>query len=71
MPTLSIFFGIVIRMYFDDHPPPHFHAIYGEYEVDDYRLKAGRILLRLNVALRLKPPEGARLQSRLKACWAL
>jgi hypothetical protein len=33
MPTLSIFFGIVIRMYFDDHPPAHFHAIYGEHEV--------------------------------------
>lgn len=32
MPTLSIFFGIVVRMYFDDHPPPHFHAIYGEHE---------------------------------------
>ena len=32
MPTLSIFFGIVIRMYYDDHPPPHFHAIYGEHE---------------------------------------
>ena len=33
MATLSIFFGIVIRMYYDDHPPPHFHAIYGEHEV--------------------------------------
>ena len=32
MPTLSIFFGIVIRMYYDDHPPPHFHAISGEHE---------------------------------------
>jgi hypothetical protein len=32
MPTLSIFFGIVIRMYYDDHPPPHFHAIYREHE---------------------------------------
>jgi Domain of unknown function (DUF4160) len=32
MPTISQFFGIVIRMYFDDHGPPHFHAIYGEYE---------------------------------------
>ena len=32
MPTLSVFFGIVIRMYYDDHPPPHFHAIYGEHE---------------------------------------
>jgi Domain of unknown function (DUF4160) len=32
MPTLSTFFGIVIRMYYDDHPPPHFHAIYGSAE---------------------------------------
>ncbi len=31
MPTLSIFFGIVIRMHYDDHPP-HFHAMYGEHE---------------------------------------
>lgn len=28
MPVVSIFFGIVIRMYHDDHPPPHFHASY-------------------------------------------
>jgi hypothetical protein len=32
MPTISEFFGILIRMYWDDHPPPHFHAIYGEHE---------------------------------------
>jgi hypothetical protein len=32
MPTICQFFGIVIRMYFDDHSPPHFHAIYGEDE---------------------------------------
>ena len=30
MPTLSIFFGIIIQMYFYDHTPPHFHAMYGE-----------------------------------------
>jgi hypothetical protein len=29
MPEISRFFGIVIRMYFGDHPPPHFHAEYG------------------------------------------
>jgi hypothetical protein len=29
MPELSRFYGIVIQMYFGDHPPPHFHAIYG------------------------------------------
>ena len=32
MPEISRFFGISIRMYFDDHNPPHFHAIYGKRE---------------------------------------
>ncbi len=32
MPTISAFYGILIRMFFNDHPPPHFHARYGEYE---------------------------------------
>ena len=29
MPEVSRFFGIVIAMFYDDHPPPHFHARYG------------------------------------------
>ena len=29
MPTISVFYGIAIRMYFDEHAPPHFHAYYG------------------------------------------
>ncbi len=33
MPTGSSFYGIVIRMFVNDHPPPHFHARYGEYHV--------------------------------------
>ena len=32
MPRLSTFYGIVIYMYWDDHNPPHYHAIYGEHE---------------------------------------
>jgi hypothetical protein len=32
MPELSRFFGIVIRMFYSDHEPAHFHAFYGEYE---------------------------------------
>lgn len=35
MPTLSIFFGIIIYMYKEDggkHNLPHIHAEYGEYE---------------------------------------
>ena len=30
MPRISAFYGIVIVMYFGDHPPPHFHARYGD-----------------------------------------
>lgn len=29
MPRLAEFYGIVIYMYWKDHAPPHFHAIYG------------------------------------------
>jgi Domain of unknown function (DUF4160) len=29
MPEISRFFGIVIGMFYNDHPPPHFHARYG------------------------------------------
>jgi len=32
MPTISRFYGILIQMYFADHPPPHFHALYAEFE---------------------------------------
>ena len=28
VPRISEFYGIVIEMYFVDHPPPHFHARY-------------------------------------------
>jgi hypothetical protein len=32
VPTISRFYGIVIRMYFGDHAPPHFHAVYAGEE---------------------------------------
>jgi len=28
MPTICYFFGILIQMYWRDHEPPHFHAVY-------------------------------------------
>lgn len=31
MPEIARFYGIVIKLFFGDHVPPHFHAIYGEY----------------------------------------
>ncbi len=33
MPAISIFYGIVIQMFWQEHPPPHFHALYAEYEI--------------------------------------
>lgn len=32
MPELSRFYGIIIGMYYDDHPPAHFHVQYGEHQ---------------------------------------
>jgi hypothetical protein len=33
VPEISRFLGIVIAMYYRDHQPPHFHALYGGYEI--------------------------------------
>jgi len=33
MPEISRFLGIVIGMFSREHPPPHFHAVYGEYQI--------------------------------------
>ena len=33
MPTIAVFYGIVIKMFYDDHGPPHFHAEYAEHEL--------------------------------------
>lgn len=45
MPEISRFYGIVIRMFYDEHNPPHFHAQYGEYnaviKISDYAVSEG------------------------------
>ena len=33
MPEISRFLGIVIAMFYRDHAPAHFHAMYGDYEI--------------------------------------
>ena len=33
MPEICRFLEIVISMLYDDHAPPHFHAVYGEYKI--------------------------------------
>ena len=54
MPRISEFFGIVIAMYYNDHAPPHFHAIYGEYEakiaIDIFKTLDGKLPRRALVA---------------------
>lgn len=32
MPEISRFLGIIIKMFYDDHNPPHFHSYYEKYE---------------------------------------
>ena len=45
MPVISSFYGILIKMYFGDHAPPHFHADYGEFSAQiriiDFGIEAG------------------------------
>lgn len=70
MPIISTFFGIVIRMFFDDHGVPHFHAEYqgvqasfdlsGKLIAGEMRSRTARRLIR----------EWARLrQAELEANW--
>lgn len=32
MPTISFFYGLAIQMFWKEHAPPHFHALYAEHE---------------------------------------
>jgi hypothetical protein len=47
MPCISRFFGIAIFLWFRDHEPPHFHAVYGEFEavfrIDTFEVISGEL----------------------------
>ena len=47
MPTIAVFYGIVIAMFANDHPPPHSHATYGGFlaiiDIETGRLIAGKL----------------------------
>ena len=47
MPEICRFYGIVIRMFYRDHRPPHFHVEYGDreaiVEIDKLRVTEGRL----------------------------
>ena len=64
MPRISEFFGIAIYLYYRDHDPPHFHAIYGSanaaIEVANGEVLAGALPRRALALVR----EWARLHRR-------
>jgi hypothetical protein len=72
MPEISRFFGIIIRMYFNDHNPPHFHAIYGSETaiigIDPVQLLDGHLPAR---ALSMALEWAALHQAELAENWRL
>jgi hypothetical protein len=47
MPEVSRFLGIIIRFYYNDHAPPHFHADYAEFRaqiaIENHTLIGGHL----------------------------
>jgi hypothetical protein len=54
MPIISVFFGIIIRMFYDDHNPPHIHVEYqGRKALLDFRGNVLKGDLQSRTALKL------------------
>lgn len=70
MPEISRFYGIVIRMYYNDHLPPHFHAEYGGTEmvfgIETLDVIAGRLPAR---ATGLVTEWASQHRAELQAVW--
>lgn len=70
MPEISRFYGILIKMHYDDHLPPHFHAEYGEYKtmlsIQTLAVIAGKLPPK---ALGLVVEWAAQHQEELQALW--
>lgn len=72
MPTICMFYGIVIKMLFSDndqHHKPHFHALYAEYEASvgvDGELLAGSLPVK---QLKLVQAWAAIHEDELYAAW--
>jgi hypothetical protein len=70
MPVVSMFFGIVVRMYYLEHEPAHFHAEYsGRWAVFDLVGEVMRGDLGSRRARRLVRMWALRNRSRLEANW--
>lgn len=70
MPEIARFYGIIIKLFFGDHPPPHFHAIYGEhvavFNIETLEMIEGDLPLR---ARKLVAEWASVYQTELKAIW--
>ena len=70
MPEISRFYGIAVYIYFDDHAPPHFHAVYAGQEavfaIENAAVMDGKLPARAEKLVR----EWAKLRkSELRAAW--
>jgi hypothetical protein len=72
MPTISAFYGIIIRMYHRDHPPAHFHVFYqgndAKIDIEKLALMAGYLPRR---ALGLVLDWAELHQNELRVNWTL
>ena len=72
MPELSRFFGIIVMMFYDDHPPPHFHVRYGGQRaiiaIESLAILEGRLSPR---ALGLVTEWAALHRPELREAWKL
>lgn len=70
MPAVSRFYGITIYIYWEDHNPPHYHAVYGEHEavvlIGESRVLFGSLPRR---ALRLVRTWHQLPQTELEEAW--
>ena len=70
MPELCRFYGIIVRMRYNDHDPPHFHAVYGDEEaqitIDNLEVLNGRLPPR---AVRLVMEWASLRQEELREAW--
>lgn len=69
MPEISRFYGIVVFMNYNDHPPPHFHAQYQDQEVT-VEIETGLVTGRMSKrALRMIFEWSERYQEELNDNW--
>lgn len=72
MPTLSVFYGIKIAMFYCDHNPPHFHASYGgdqaTFDIDTGAVLDGKLPRR---AMKLVEAWQALHRDELRRDWQL